>query len=72
MNNSIQELLRCTENNNEKIKKINFLNDNFIQLFHFLLDTQKNIYNEENNIDKYQCTIETEKQEKQDKLKDIK
>ena len=37
INSSIQELLKCTDSNNDKINKINLLNEHFIQLFQFFL-----------------------------------
>lgn len=44
INSSIQELLRCTDSNNNKINKINLLNEHFIQLFQFFLNEQKDTH----------------------------
>ena len=44
INSSIQELLRCTDSNNDKINKINLLNEHFIQLFQFFLNEQKDTH----------------------------
>ena len=44
INSSIQELLKCTDSNNDKINKINLLNEHFIQLFQFFLNEQKDTH----------------------------
>ena len=41
MNNSVQQLLKCINKNTDKIDKINIMNDNFIQMFNYVLDELK-------------------------------
>ena len=53
MNNSVQQLLKCINKNTDKIDKINIINDNFIQMFDYVLDElkmlkQSNEFNENN------------------------